>query len=197
MEEFENNTRPEWDKAANWAKIDSKINEPVTFRKTTWLILLMGLSIFGSGYALSYYIYQGKRIPAAPMETKIQPDTIQVIAKVTDTIVQYKMEVVYQRDTVFIEKEIIKVLAFETPQLVVNDVNSELPSLYIPVPESQFKKPDFKLPRTGKRTSKPYATNVFFDDTTQVTRTEFRIFHRMNGEYSGYKMGGSFVLNNR
>ncbi|MBK7427422.1 MAG: hypothetical protein IPI60_10545 [Saprospiraceae bacterium] len=181
IEDFENNARPEWNREANWAKIESSIKAPGKFRKTPWLLLLLGLTVFGTGYALSYYVHQAKNKHSVPVETKIQPDTIQVIAEFRDTVEQYRKQFIYQRDTVFIVKEMALNLVPESPEKNENVGIAELPELHIP-PNTIFTLPDFKSIRTGKRTSKPYATNVFFDDTTSVTRTEFRIFHRIEGK---------------
>ncbi len=194
IDDFENNARPEWNKEANWARIDSKINIPKKYRKTPWLILLLGLTVFGTGYALSYYVHQGENKPSVPEETKIQPDTIQVIAELRDTVVQYRKQYIYLRDTVYIEQEMAVNLVPKSLEKSENVGIAELLELYIPGPETKLTLPDFKPIRTGKRTTKPYATNVFFDDTTSVTRTEFRIFHRIEGKGMGHEFGRTIVL---
>jgi hypothetical protein len=183
IEEFEDNARPEWNREANWAKIESNINASTKYRKMPWLLLLMGLTVFGTGYALSYYVHQGKNMPSVPVKTKIQHDTIQVFAKLRDTVVQYRKEFIYRLDTVFIEKEVALNLV---PELLEKNGNAgiiELPDLQIPPPETKFTLSDFNPIRIGKRTSKPYATNVFFDDTTKVYKSEFRVFHRIDGKF--------------
>lgn len=194
IEDFENNARPEWNREANWAKIDSSINANKKYRKTPLIMLLLGLTVFSTGYALSYYIHQGKNIPSVPLKTRMQPDTIQVIAELRDTVVQYRKQFIYQRDTVFIEKKMALNLVPESLERNENVGIAELPELSIPGPDTKFKLPDFKPIRTGKRTSKPYANNVFFDDTTSVTRSEFRIFHRIDGKGMGYEFGRTIVL---
>lgn len=196
IEDFENNARPEWNKETNWARIESSIKAPGKFRKTPWLLLLLGLTVFGTGYALSYYIHQGKNMQSKPLKTRIQHDTIRVIAEHTDTIVQYRKEFIYQRDTIFIEKELVLNLVPELLEKNENVEIAELPELHIPASDTKFSLPDFKSIRTGKRTSKLYATNVFFDDTTSVTRSEFRIFHRIEGTNPNL-VSSRYFVNNR